>query len=79
MRIQLFGREHPGPGCRVEGISESVNYNNFHGLILERHVSNKALVLVRWDDEPDWPDYVTISLLQDEGVLDQLARPCDGS
>jgi len=73
-RIFEFGRWHPGPNSRVEGIPESATYAGRRGLIVERHESNKALVLVRWDSDPTYPDFVTISLLQDEPVLDQLAR-----
>ena len=74
-RIFEFGRWHPGPNSRVEGIPGSANYGGMRGLILRRHTSNKALVLVQWDDADNrHQEYVTISLLRHEPVLDQLSR-----
>ena len=32
------------------------------------------MVMVRWDDDPDFDDAVVVSLLEDEPVLDQLSR-----
>jgi len=73
-RWKFLGRDRPGPGCRVVGIQGSANYGGRHGLItgFSKH---RSMVLVKWDDEPDCEDDVVgISLLEDEPVLDQMAR-----
>lgn len=80
-RIQMFGREHPGVGCRVAGIPGSQSYADRRGVIVGRHIRNKAMVWVRWADEPggEHDEAVVISLLMDEPVLDQMSRVRDGS
>lgn len=76
----MFDREHPGPGCRVVGNDGSASYARRSGIIVGRHMKNRAMVWVKWDDQgvDDYDEAVVISLLQDEGVLDQLARIPDG-
>lgn len=75
-RWHYLGRDRPGVGCRVIGIDGSENYRGRHGIIVGYHHISKAMVWVRWDDEPDGDhdEAVVISLLQDEPVLDQMSR-----
>ena len=77
-RIKMFGRWHPGPGSRVEGVTGSARLGGRRGLILRRHETNKAVVIVRWDGLTERgkvdEEGVVISLLRDEPLLDQMSR-----
>lgn len=73
-RIFHDGRDRPGPGCRVVGVENSWA-RHLSGLIVSRTPSCAHLVDVRWDQAPGFIDsQVNIMFLEDEPVLDQLAR-----
>ena len=73
-RFEFLGRSRPGAGSRVIGTPGSENYGGRRGVVLRRHERYVAMVMVRWDDDPDFDDAVVVSLLEDEPVLDQLSR-----